>query len=224
MKEKLKMLQEKASEAFREAKEIKDVDELKVKYLGKKGELTRLLKDLGRLSAEERPIIGQFANDVRQDIETMLEETKKRLTAAEMERRMEKEKIDVTMPGKAQPEGHKHPMSIVIDELCDIFMGMGYEVAEGPEVEKDYYNFEALNIPKNHPARDEQDTFYINGEILLRTQTSPMQVRTMEKGKLPIRMVCPGAVYRSDEVDATHSPVFHQMEGLWWIRISQWAT
>ena len=135
MKEKLKMLQEKASEAFREAKEIKDVDELKVKYLGKKGELTRLLKDLGRLSAEERPIIGQFANDVRQDIETMLEETKKRLTAAEMERRMEKEKIDVTMPGKAQPEGHKHPMSIVIDELCDIFMGMGYEVAEGPEVE-----------------------------------------------------------------------------------------
>ena len=214
MKEKLKMLQEKASEAFREAKEIKDVDELKVKYLGKKGELTRLLKDLGRLSAEERPIIGQFANDVRQDIETMLEETKKRLTAAEMERRMEKEKIDVTMPGKAQPEGHKHPMSIVIDELCDIFMGMGYEVAEGPEVEKDYYNFEALNIPKNHPARDEQDTFYINGEILLRTQTSPMQVRTMEKGKLPIRMVCPGAVYRSDEVDATHSPVFHQMEGL----------
>ena len=214
MKEKLKMLQEKASEAFREAKEIKDVDELKVKYLGKKGELTRLLKDLGRLSAEERPIIGQFANDVRQDIETMLEETKKRLTAAEMERRMEKEKIDVTMPGKAQPEGHKHPMSIVIDELCDIFMGMGYEVAESPEVEKDYYNFEALNIPKNHPARDEQDTFYINGEILLRTQTSPMQVRTMEKGKLPIRMVCPGAVYRSDEVDATHSPVFHQMEGL----------
>ncbi len=151
MKEKLKMLQEKASEAFREAKEIKDVDELKVKYLGKKGELTRLLKDLGRLSAEERPIIGQFANDVRQDIETMLEETKKRLTAAEMERRMEKEKIDVTMPGKAQPEGHKHPMSIVIDELCDIFMGMGYEVAEGPEVEKDYYNFEALNIPKTIP-------------------------------------------------------------------------
>ena len=187
MKETLTMLKEKASEAFREAKEIKDVDELKVKYLGKKGELTRLLKDLGRLSAEERPIIGQFANDVRQDIETMLEETKKRLTAAEMERRMEKEKIDVTMPGKAQPEGHKHPMSIVIDELCDIFMGMGYEVAEGPEVEKDYYNFEALNIPKNHPARDEQDTFYINGEILLRTQTSPMQVRTMEKGKLPIR-------------------------------------
>ena len=177
MKEKLKMLQEKASEAFREAKEIKDVDELKVKYLGKKGELTRLLKDLGRLSAEERPIIGQFANDVRQDIETMLEETKKRLTAAEMERRMEKEKIDVTMPGKAQPEGHKHPMSIVIDELCDIFMGMGYEVAEGPEVEKDYYNFEALNIPANHPAKDEQDTFYINDKILLRTQTSPVQVR-----------------------------------------------
>ena len=214
MKDKLKLIQEKALAAFQEAKEIKDIDELKVKFLGKKGELTAILKEMGKLSAEERPVIGQMANEVRAEIEKMLEESKKRLEAAEMAIRLEKEKIDVTMPGKERPEGHKHPMSIVIDEISEIFRGMGYEVADGPEVEKDYYNFEALNIPANHPAKDEQDTFYINGDILLRTQTSPVQVRTMEKGKLPIRMVCPGAVYRSDEVDATHSPVFHQMEGM----------
>ena len=209
MKDKLKQIQQKALSAFQDAREIKDVDDLKVKFLGKKGELTAILKEMGKLSAEERPVIGQMANEVRQSIEKMLEESKKRLEAAELAHRLEAEKIDVTMPGKERPEGHKHPMSIVIDEICDIFKGMGYEVADGPEVEKDYYNFEALNIPANHPAKDEQDTFYINGDILLRTQTSPVQVRTMEKGKLPIRMVCPGAVYRSDEVDATHSPVFH---------------
>jgi phenylalanyl-tRNA synthetase alpha chain len=210
MKDKLKQIQQKALSAFQDAREIKDVDDLKVKFLGKKGELTAILKEMGKLSAEERPVIGQMANEVRQSIEKMLEESKKRLEAAELAHRLEAEKIDVTMPGKERPEGHKHPMSIVIDEICDIFKGMGYEVADGPEVEKDYYNFEALNIP----AKDEQDTFYINGDILLRTQTSPVQVRTMEKGKLPIRMVCPGAVYRSDEVDATHSPVFHQLEGM----------
>ena len=214
MKDKLKQIQQKALSAFQDAREIKDVDDLKVKFLGKKGELTAILKEMGKLSAEERPVIGQMANEVRQSIEKMLEESKKRLEAAELAHRLEAEKIDVTMPGKERPEGHKHPMSIVIDEICDIFKGMGYEVADGPEVEKDYYNFEALNIPANHPAKDEQDTFYINGDILLRTQTSPVQVRTMEKGKLPIRMVCPGAVYRSDEVDATHSPVFHQLEGM----------
>ena len=180
MKEKLKAIQEKAMAAFQEAKEMKDIDDLKVKYLGKKGELTAILKEMGKLSAEERPIIGQMANDVRQNLEKMLDEAKNRLAAAEMAHRLEKEKIDVTMPGRARAEGHRHPMSIVTDEICSIFMGMGYEVAEGPEVEKDYYNFEALNIPKNHPARDEQDTFYIGGDILLRTQTSPMQVRTME--------------------------------------------
>ena len=214
MKDKLKLIHDKAIDAFKEAKEMKEIDELRVKYLGKKGELTAILKGMGKLSAEERPVIGQLANEVRQDIEKTLEENKKRLHDQEMAARLEAEKIDVTMPGKKRPEGHKHPMSTAIDEICNIFMGMGYEVAEGPEVEKDYYNFEALNIPKNHPARDEQDTFYIGGDILLRTQTSPMQVRTMEKGKLPIRMVCPGTVYRSDEVDATHSPVFHQLEGL----------
>ena len=214
MKEKLKAIQEKAMAAFQEAKEMKDIDDLKVKYLGKKGELTAILKEMGKLSAEERPIIGQMANDVRQNLEKMLDEAKVRLAAAEMAHRLEKEKIDVTMPGRARAEGHKHPMSIVTDEICSIFMGMGYEVAEGPEVEKDYYNFEALNIPKDHPARDEQDTFYINEEIVLRTQTSPVQVRTMEQGKLPIRMIAPGRVFRSDEVDATHSPSFHQIEGL----------
>ena len=166
MKEKLKAIQEKAMAAFQEAKEMKDIDDLKVKYLGKKGELTAILKEMGKLSAEERPIIGQMANDVRQNLEKMLDEAKVRLAAAEMAHRLEKEKIDVTMPGRARAEGHKHPMSIVTDEICSIFMGMGYEVAEGPEVEKDYYNFEALNIPKNHPARDEQDTFYIGGDIL----------------------------------------------------------
>ncbi len=214
MKEQLKQIHDKAIAAFLEAKEMKDIEELRVKILGKKGELTAVLKEMGKLSAEERPIIGQYANEVRQDIEAKLDEAKKRLEALEMAHRLEKEAIDVTMPGTALPDGHKHPMSIVIDEICEIFRGMGYEVADGPEVELDYYNFEALNIPANHPAKDEQDTFYINGDILLRTQTSPMQVRTMEKGKLPIRMVCPGAVYRADEVDATHSPVFHQLEGL----------
>ncbi|NCC16132.1 MAG: phenylalanine--tRNA ligase subunit alpha [Clostridia bacterium] len=214
MKDKLKLIHDKAIAAFHEAKEMKDIEDMKVKYLGKKGELTAILKEMGKLSAEERPIIGQLANEVRQDIENKLEEEKKRLEAAEITQRLEKEKIDVTMPGKPQAGGHKHPMSIVIDEISNIFMGMGYEVIEGPEVEQEYYNFEALNIPANHPARDEQDTFYIGNGILLRTQTSPIQVRTMEKGKMPIRMISPGTVYRSDEVDATHSPVFHQLEGL----------
>ncbi|MDD4844093.1 MAG: phenylalanine--tRNA ligase subunit alpha [Anaerotignum sp.] len=214
MKEKLKLIHDKAIAAFHEATEMKDFDEMKVKYLGKKGELTAILKEMGKLSAEERPIIGQLANEIRQDIENKLEDEKRRLEAAEITHRLEKEKIDVTMPGKAQAGGHKHPMSIVIDEISNIFMGMGYEVIEGPEVEQEYYNFEALNIPANHPARDEQDTFYIGNGILLRTQTSPIQVRTMEKGKMPIRMISPGTVYRADEVDATHSPVFHQLEGM----------
>jgi len=214
MKEALKQIHQEALAAFEGAQDIKAIDDLKVKYLGKKGALTAILKEMGRLCAEERPIIGQLANEVREDIEKKIEQQKTCLQAEEIERRLKEEKIDVTMPGKARAEGHKHPMSIVIDEICDIFMGMGYEVVEGPEIEKDYYNFEALNIPKEHPARDEQDTFYISSDILLRTQTSPVQIRTMEKTQPPIRVVCPGAVYRSDEVDATHSPVFHQLEGL----------
>lgn len=214
MKEKLKQIHDRAISTLKEISQIKELEEAKVKLLGKKGELTAVLKEMGKLAPEERPILGQLANEVRQDIESKLEEAKKRLLAAEQEKRLKSETIDVTMPGKACVCGHKHPMSIVIDEISDIFIGMGYEIAEGPDVEKDYYNFEALNIPADHPAKDEQDTFYINGDILLRTQTSPVQVRTMEKGKLPIRVICPGAVYRSDEVDATHSPVFHQLEGL----------
>ncbi len=214
MKDQLKAIQEKALLALDEVKELKELDDLKVKFLGKKGELTAILKGMGKLTAEERPIIGQLANEVRGIIEEKLEEAKKSLSEKALEAKLKAETIDVTMPGKQCACGHKHPMSIVIDEITDIFMGMGYEIAEGPEVEKDYYNFEALNIPANHPAKDEQDTFYINGDILLRTQTSPVQVRVMEKGKLPVRVVCPGAVYRSDEVDATHSPIFHQLEGL----------
>ena len=214
MKEKLKQIHQAAMESLAEVKEAKALDEMKVSLLGKKGELTGILKGMKDLSPEERPVIGELANQVRKDIEEKIEEMKKRLAAEELEKRLEKERIDVTMPGKQCACGHKHPMTNVIDEICQIFMGMGYSVVEGPEVEKDYYNFEALNIPANHPAKDEQDTFYINGDILLRTQTSPVQVREMEKGILPIRAVCPGAVYRSDEVDATHSPIFHQLEGL----------
>ena len=214
MKEKLKEIHDRAISTLKEISQIKELEETKVKLLGKKGELTAVLKEMGKLSAEERPILGQMANEVRQDIESKLEEVKKRLLAAEQEMKLKAETIDVTMPGRTCSCGHKHTMSIVIDEISDIFIGMGYEIAEGPDVEKDYYNFEALNIPADHPAKDEQDTFYINADILLRTQTSPVQVRTMEKGKLPIRVICPGAVYRSDEVDATHSPVFHQLEGL----------
>lgn len=214
MKEQLKQIHDKALDALKEIAQIKELEEVKVKFLGKKGELTAILKGMGKLSTEERPVIGQIANEVRQDIENKIEEAKKKLIAKEQELKMGLETIDVTMPGKPCACGHKHPMSIVIDEITNIFMGMGYEVAEGPEVEKDYYNFVALNIPENHPARDEQDTFYITKDIILRTQTSPVQVRAMEQKKPPIRVICPGAVYRSDEVDATHSPIFHQLEGL----------
>lgn len=214
MKEQLKAIRDNAFECLNNAQQIKDIDELKVKFLGKKGELTAILKGMGKLSNEERPIMGQLANEVRAEIEEKIEEAKKVFKAKEIELKLKTEKIDVTIPGKKLVYGNKHPMSTVIDEITDIFIGMGYEVAEGPDVERDYYNFEALNIPANHPAKDEQDTFYINKDILLRTQTSPVQVRVMEKGNLPIRIVCPGTVYRADEVDATHSPVFHQFEGL----------
>ncbi len=214
MKNNLKEIQEKALETLLNVKQAKDLDEIKVKFLGKKGELTAILKGMKDLSSEERPVIGQLANEVREIIEEKIEETKKRLETLELQHKLKNENIDVTMPGKTSSLGHKHPMTIVIDEITNIFMGMGYSVAEGPEIEKDYYNFEALNIPANHPAKDEQDTFYINGDILLRTQTSPVQVRVMEEGKLPIKVICPGTVYRADEVDATHSPIFHQLEGL----------
>ncbi len=214
MKQQLEEIKSRAAAALAGAKLPQEIDELRVKFLGKKGELTGILKQMGKLSAEERPVIGQLANEVRswieKDIDTRLAEIK----ANQMAAQLESEKLDVTLPGKRPPFGAKHPLSIVLDEIKEIFIGMGFEIADGPEVETDYYNFEALNIPKDHPARDTQDTFYINDNILLRTQTSPVQVRVMEQKKPPIRIISPGRVYRSDALDATHSPLFHQIEGL----------
>jgi len=214
MKEKLQDIMQLAAEKLQVVDSIKALEELRVTLLGKKGELTQILKGMGALSAEERPVVGQLANDAREFIEAKLEEAKTALAGAARSAQLAMETIDVTMPGKTPELGHKHPMTNVIDEIKRIFIGMGYEIAEGPDVETDYYNFEALNIPANHPAKDEQDTFYVEGGFVLRTQTSPVQVRTMEKGKLPIRIIAPGKVFRADEVDATHSPVFHQLEGL----------
>lgn len=190
-----------------------DIEALRVRYLGKKGELTAVLRGMGKLSAEERPLIGQLANEVRADIEASIEERRRQMQDRLLELKLNKEKIDVTLPAEGEM-GHIHPLTMTQRELEDIFIGLGFTIVEGPEVELDYYNFQALNIPENHPARDTQDTFYITDNILLRSQTSPVQVRTMEKQKPPIRIISPGRVYRSDAVDATHSPLFHQLEGL----------
>lgn len=214
MKEQLSKICEQALSELSAATDLSTLEDLRVKYLGKKGELTAILKQMGTLTAEERPIIGQFANDVRAKIEEKLSSASIELKSKAQELQLKAEKIDVTLPGKEISLGKKHPLSIVLDDLKEIFLGMGFDLVEGPEVELDYYNFEALNIPKGHPARDTQDTFYINENVLLRTQTSPVQVRTMEKRKPPIRIIAPGRVYRSDAVDATHSPLFYQIEGL----------
>ena len=214
MKAELEAIAKQALEELKGAQDLKVLDAVRVKYLGKKGELTAILKQMGKLSAEERPVIGPLANQVRADIDQMLEQTKTDLEAKALDIRLAGETLDVTLPGQKKPLGKKHPLTIVLDELKEIVVGMGFEIATGPEVELDYYNFEALNIPKDHPSRDTQDTFYISDNVLLRTQTSPMQIRTMEKKKPPIRIIAPGRVYRSDAVDATHSPLFHQVEGL----------
>lgn len=214
MKTQLEEIRKAAAAALEDAESAQQIEEARIKYLGKKGELTAILKQMGKLSAEERPIIGQLANEIRADIEGKIAEKSAEIKKNELEKRLLGEKIDVTMPGKLPAIGHKHPLSIVLDEIKEIFMGMGFDVAEGPEVEYDYYNFEALNIPKDHPARDTQDTFYINDNIVLRTQTSPMQIRFMENHEPPLRMIAPGRVFRSDAVDATHSPLFNQIEGL----------
>lgn len=214
MKQQLEEIKSRAAAALANAKLPQEIDELRVRFLGKKGELTGILKQMGKLSPEERPVIGQLANEVRSWIETDIETCLTEIKASQMAARLESEKLDVTLPGKRPQFGAKHPLSIVLDEIKEIFIGMGFEIADGPEVETDYYNFEALNIPKDHPARDTQDTFYINENILLRTQTSPVQVRVMEQKKPPIRIISPGRVYRSDALDATHSPLFHQIEGL----------
>lgn len=214
MKEKLEQIKARAQKQMEEAKTLEVLNDVKVAFLGKKGELTAVLKSMKDVAPEDRPKIGQMVNEVRAELEQALDSVKKRMEQAALEQRLKKEVIDVTLPAKKNNVGHRHPNTIALEEVERIFTGMGYEVVEGPEVEKDYYNFEALNIPADHPAKDEQDTFYINGDILLRTQTSPVQARVMEKGKLPIRMIAPGRVFRADEVDATHSPSFHQIEGL----------
>ena len=214
MKLELKNIQESAISAIMNCQAANELENLRVKFLGKKGELTAILKQMGGLSAEERPLIGQLANSVRSEIEAAITECQKAMKVKELENSLKSETIDVTLPGKAPKIGKLHPLTTVLNEVKEIFLGMGFDIAEGPEVELDYYNFEALNLPPNHPARDTQDTFYITENILLRTQTSPVQVRVMEKQAPPIRIICPGRVYRSDAVDATHSPLFHQIEGL----------
>ncbi len=214
MKEKLEQIKAEALSQIEATGALEKLNEIRVTYLGKKGELTQVLKSMKDVAPEDRPKIGQMVNEARAAIEEKLEETRKRLAAKAREEQLKNEVIDVTLPAQKAQVGHRHPNTIALEEVERIFIGMGYEVVEGPEVEYDYYNFQALNIPEGHPARDEQDTFYINDKIVLRSQTSPVQVRTMEKQKPPIRIIAPGRVFRSDEVDATHSPSFHQIEGL----------
>ncbi len=212
MKDKLQRIKEEALAAI--SSDSADLEQIRIQYLGKKGELTAVLRGMGALSAEERPIVGQLANEVRAEIEAAIKVKTEAQKNAALERKLASEKIDVTLPSNAPKAGKLHPLTQVQRTIEDIFIGMGFSIAEGPEVEYDYYNFQALNIPENHPARDTQDTFYITENILLRSQTSPVQVRTMEKQRPPIRIISPGRVYRSDAVDATHSPLFHQVEGL----------
>lgn len=214
MKEQLEAIRTAAKQALSDCADSKVLENLRVQYLGKKGQLTAILKQMGKLSAEERPAMGQLANQVRTDIEQALAEKQKKLSEAMLTHKLETETVDITLPGKTQKVGSMHPLTIVENEIREIFLGMGFSVADGPEVEYDYYNFEALNLPPDHPARDTQDTFYITDNILLRTQTSSVQVHVMENQKPPIRVISPGRVYRSDAVDATHSPLFHQIEGL----------
>ncbi len=214
MKEKLEQIKSEALEKISAAVSLDELNEVRITQLGKKGALTGILKSMKDVAPEERPKVGQLVNEARADIEAALEKAKTEMERKVREAKLKKEVIDVTLPAKKNNVGHRHPNTIALEEVERIFVGMGYEVVEGPEVERDYYNFEALNIPADHPAKDEQDTFYVNGDILLRTQTSSTQVHEMEKGKLPIRMIAPGRVFRSDEVDATHSPSFHQIEGL----------
>ena len=216
MKEQLAKIRAEALAAFAGAQDSAQLDALRVQYLGKKGELTAVLKMMGKLSPEERPQMGQLANDVRAALERALEERGRELEAAALERRLKEEAVDVTIPGKAVSLGHKHPMSIALDEIKEIFIGMGFDVLDGPEIELASYNFDRLNADEGHPSRDWSDTFYFDKDsrVMLRSQTSPMQVRAMETRSLPIRIIAPGRVYRKDEVDATHSPMFHQVEGM----------
>lgn len=214
MKEKLQAIVEAALQRIEEASDNDKLNDARVYFLGKKGELTQVLKSLKDVSAEDRPKVGQLVNEAREKLEARLTERKKEFERRILEAKLRDETIDVTLPAKKPMIGHRHPNTIALDEIKKIFIGMGYQVVDGPEIEYDYYNFEALNIPADHPAKDEQDTFYISDKLLLRTQTSSVQVHVMEKEEPPIRIIAPGRVFRSDEVDATHSPSFHQVEGL----------
>ena len=214
MKEQLEAIRQEAEAALQTCTDAKQLDAIRVQYLGKKGALTAILKQMGKLSAEERPVMGQLANAVRSDIESAITKQQAVIAEAALEQKLQSETLDITLPGKQKKIGGLHPLTIVENEIKEIFLGMGFSVADGPEVEYDYYNFEALNLPPDHPARDTQDTFYITDNILLRTQTSSVQVHVMEQQKPPIRVISPGRVFRSDAIDATHSPLFHQVEGL----------
>ena len=216
MREMMQKLREAALRAILETEDVDSLEALRVRYLGKKGELTGILRQMGRLSAEERPQMGQLANQLRSEIEETIEKRRRALNEAKLEMKLLQETVDVTLPGVAKPLGHKHPMYNVLDQIKDIFIGMGFEIVDGPEVELADYNFTKLNIDEGHPSREWTDTFYFteDSRICLRTQTSPMQIHAMETKPLPIRMIAPGRVYRKDEVDATHSPMFHQIEGM----------
>lgn len=215
MDDKLQVLKAKVLADLKEVKNLDDLKNLKVQYLGKKGALTEILRSMGSVAAEERPKLGKLVNEVRVNLEEKINERLADLEQKQLQEKIEKEKVDITLPGRKLPKGHLHPVTLTLREMKKIFMRMGFEVLEGPEIENDYFNFEALNLPKDHPARDMQDTFYITEEFLMRTQTSPVQARAMQSREpnTPIRMICPGTVYRND-YDATHSPMFHQVEGL----------
>ena len=214
MQEELQRIRENCLSDLESITDMKALDDVRVKYLGKKGLLTAALKGMGKLSKEERPVIGKLANEVREEIEKHLGQKKESLEVAAMMAAIENEKIDVSLPGKTVEAGALHPLNRIINELQDIFLGMGFSIADGPEIEWSRYNFDYLNMPQEHSARDLQETFYYNDDVVLRTQTSPVQVRVMMDKKPPLRIISPGRVYRADEIDATHSPVFHQMEGL----------
>ncbi len=214
MKERLEAIKSAAHAAIEAAKDERSIEELRIKYLGKKGELTAILKQMGQLSPEERPKMGQLVNEAKSKLESFISEKSAELKEKAVEMKLKSETVDITMPAKQRAVGRLHPLNTVLNDMIDIFQSMGFDVLDGPEVETDHYNFECLNVPADHPARDMQDTFYLADKLLLRTQTSAAQIRTMETRKPPIRIICPGRVFRADEVDATHSPVFHQIEGL----------
>ena len=214
MKDMLMALLDAAKIEIANAKSMKDLEDIRIKYLGKKGEVTVVLKNMKDLTQEERPLVGKIANEIREEIELLLDKVKEDKKALEIEAQLEREAIDVTMPAKRVVRGHKHPINVAFDEISDIFLGMGFKIAEGPEVETVYNNFDALNAPVDHPSRSLSDTFYITDNLILRTQTSPIQVRTMKQQKPPIKIIAPGRCFRNDEIDATHSPMFHQIEGL----------